>query len=113
MEGGVFLFGYIKPSTPELRVRDNELYKAFYCGSWLLDHSLIDLLGRDANISKFSARFTTFGVKSAGLSPLNFVFHLPKDTKIEELPENSRLQRILKKHYLDGKAIYDMHGIFF
>lgn len=26
------MFGYIKPSTPELRVRDNELYKAFYCG---------------------------------------------------------------------------------
>ena len=88
-------------------------YKAFFCGSWLLDHSLIDLLGRDANISKFSARFTTFGVKSAGLSPLNFVFLLPRDTKIEDLPENSRLQRILKKHYLDGKAIYDMHGVFF
>lgn len=26
------MFGYIKPSTPELRVIDNELYKAFYCG---------------------------------------------------------------------------------
>lgn len=26
------MFGYIKPSTPYLRVKDNELYKAFYCG---------------------------------------------------------------------------------
>ncbi|MBQ4055251.1 MAG: hypothetical protein IJD17_06010 [Clostridia bacterium] len=26
------MFGYIKPSTPELRVRDNELYKSLYCG---------------------------------------------------------------------------------
>ena len=26
------MFGYIKPEVPDLRVRDNELYKAFYCG---------------------------------------------------------------------------------
>lgn len=26
------MFGYIKPNIPELRVRDNELYKATYCG---------------------------------------------------------------------------------
>lgn len=26
------MFGYIKPEVPDLRVRDNELYKAYYCG---------------------------------------------------------------------------------
>ena len=26
------MFGYVKPFTPELKVRDYELYKAFYCG---------------------------------------------------------------------------------
>ena len=26
------MFGYIKPDIPELKVRDNELYKATYCG---------------------------------------------------------------------------------
>ena len=26
------MFGYVKPMTAELKVRDNELYKAFYCG---------------------------------------------------------------------------------
>ncbi len=26
------MFGYIKPEIPDLRVRDNELYKACYCG---------------------------------------------------------------------------------
>ena len=88
-------------------------YKAFFCASWLLDHAIIDLLGKDANTSKFSARFLTFGVKSAGVSTFSFVFRTYGDVKIEELPENSRLQRILKKHYLDGKAIYEMHGVFF
>lgn len=26
------MFGYIRPSVPELRVKEHELYKAFYCG---------------------------------------------------------------------------------
>ena len=26
------MFGYVKPNIPELRVRENELYKATYCG---------------------------------------------------------------------------------
>lgn len=88
-------------------------YKAFFCSSWLLDHAIIDLLGKDSNTAQFSARFTTFGVKSAGVSIFNFVFKRSGNVEIEELPENSRLQRILKKHYLDGKAIYEMHGVFF
>lgn len=88
-------------------------YKAFFCSSWLLDHAIIDLLGKDANTAKFSARFTTCGVKSAGVSTFTFVFRSPRDVKIEDLPENSSLQRILKKHYLDGKSIYEMHGFFF
>ena len=26
------MFGYVKPNIPELKVKDNELYKATYCG---------------------------------------------------------------------------------
>ena len=26
------MFGYVKPDIPELKVKDNELYKATYCG---------------------------------------------------------------------------------
>lgn len=88
-------------------------YKAFFCASWLLDHALIDLLGNDANISKFSARFTAFGVKSNGISPFNYVFRRYGDVNIDELPDDTRLRKILKKHYQDGKSIYDMHGVFF
>lgn len=89
-------------------------YKAFFCGSWLLDPALVEILGEDANISKFCKRFIPFGVKSAGTSPFGYVFHkYGDDLKIEDFPENSRLQRALKRHYLSGKAIYDMHGVFF
>ena len=88
-------------------------YKAFFCGSWLLDPTLVDLLGEDANISRFCKRFIPFSVKSVGASPFGYVFGGHSADDLEGLPENSRLQRLLKKHYLDGKAIYDMHGVFF
>ena len=26
------MFGYIKPLTPELRIREHECYRAYYCG---------------------------------------------------------------------------------
>lgn len=32
MQGGVSVFGYIKPDIGELKVKDYELYKATYCG---------------------------------------------------------------------------------
>lgn len=88
-------------------------YKAIFCASWLLDKQLVDILGEDANISKFCNRFIAFGTKSAGTSPFGYVFQKSADTPLEELPENTRLQRALKQHYISGKAIYDCHGVFF
>ena len=89
-------------------------YRAFFCGSWLLDPTLVDLLGEETNISKFCKRFIPFGVKSAGTSPFGYVFHTyGNDINISALPEDSRLQRLLKKHYLEGKSIYDIFGVFF
>ena len=38
------------------------------------------------------------------------VTHLPQCSVSQE---NTRLERALKKHYLDGKAIYMPHGFFF
>lgn len=88
-------------------------YKAFFCGSWMLDHAVIDLLGNESNVAKFSSRFLTFGVMSAGVSVFNFVFRSYGDVKIDDLPEDTRLRRVMKKYYQDGNSIYDMHGIFF
>ena len=87
-------------------------YKAFVCGSWLMDDQLCDLLGEDKNISKFCARFDKIGRKSAGRGVFSFVYLLPNTSSVDysALPENTSLERILKKHYLDGKAIYEMYG---
>lgn len=89
-------------------------YKAFFCGSWLLDPQLGDLLGVDSNIARFGRRFTPVCVKNDGYGVFRFAFLMPDNNfTFEELPENSRLQRAVKKHYIDGKAIYAMHGFYF
>lgn len=89
-------------------------YKAFYCGSWLLDPQLGDLLGADSNIARFGRRFTPVIAKNDGYSVFRFAFLMPDNNfTFEELPEKTRLQRAIKKHYLDGKAIYGVNGFYF
>ena len=91
--------------------------KAFFCASWLLDKQIEDLMGAESNIAKFGNRYQRMHYKDPGTGAIGFVFNVgekkytPKN--IEEAPENTRLEKILKKHYLEGKAIYAPHGFFF
>lgn len=89
-------------------------YQCFTCHSWLMDPQLEALLGAESNITKFMNMFTKVTCKSAGEDVFNFVFNKPDlNFAIEELPENTRLQKALKAHYLNGKAIYEVCGFFF
>ena len=87
-------------------------YKAFVCSSWLMDDMLIDMLGEEKNISKFCGRFLKIGQRSAGRAVFSFVFLQPDVNNVDynALPENSSLERLLKQHYIDGKAIYECYG---
>jgi len=89
-------------------------YKAFYCHSWLLDPTLCDLLGENSNIVKFGNRFIRQTGKSGGSAVFSFVFLDPgaKDD-LAALPEDTRLTKALKYHYLDGKYIHEYFGYFF
>lgn len=91
--------------------------KAFFCASWLLDRQIEDLLGDGSNIAKFGNRFHRMQYKSDGMAAIRFVFNVngKKYTlnDLDTLPENTRLEKLLKKHYLEGKAIYEPHGFFF
>lgn len=89
-------------------------YKAFVCFSWLMSAQLDELLGPDTNIVKFSRMFRRLTRKSKGQDVFSFVFLKPDmNFDIKDLPENSSLERALKKLYLDGKALYEMYGFFF
>lgn len=89
-------------------------YKAFDCHSWLLDPQLVSLLGENANIAKFCRRFRPITHHSNGEAVYNFVFFKPDmNFRVEDLPENTHLERALKQHFLNGKAIYETYGYFF
>ena len=52
--------------------------------------------------------------KSNGNGVMNFIFFDPdRRIPLADLPEDTRLQRALKQHYLDGRVIYEMFGYFF
>lgn len=90
-------------------------YKAIVCYSWLMDPQLEGLLGDESNIVKFGKRFNRIGAKSAGRGVFYFIFNQPLNTEppITILPERTRLERALKEHYMNNKAIYEMHGYYF
>lgn len=89
-------------------------YKLFFCGSWMLDTQVPELLGEEKNVPKFCRRFHPLCVKDAGRAVFTFVFQKPSGAEFEisKLPENTSLERVLKKHYLEGKAIYETFGFF-
>ena len=86
-------------------------YHAFACSSWLLDPVLEELLGSDSNIVRFGKLFAPLTRKIHGTSALYFIWGLPNaDGDLSQLSENTRLERALKQHYLQGKAVYEVNG---
>ena len=89
-------------------------YNAFVGYSWILDPQVTDLLDPQSNISKFNNRFKKVTAKCPGESVFSFVYLKPNmNFSIDDLPENTTLERAIKKHYQEGKAIYRMSGYFF
>jgi hypothetical protein len=87
-------------------------YKGFIITSWVLSPIVHDLLGQKGNIVNFGNRFIKVTKKDKATSVFSFVF-LQKDVNnvdLEALPENTSLERALKKHYLEGKKVYDTYG---
>lgn len=88
-------------------------YKAFTCSSWLMDPQLDEILDRESNIVKFRQRFHSLTRKSDGTAVFNFIFNKPDmNFEIKDLPEDTKLQRALKKQYIEGKVIHEMEGFF-
>lgn len=90
---------------PEANIR------AGFCGSWLLDPTLEAIIGPDSKIVRFGARFARYPHLSAGREVFSFVFP-PNSTDLTKLPENTRLERGLKKRYLEGGYVHAYLGVF-
>lgn len=85
--------------------------RCIICGSWLLSPQLWDIMNEKSNIVAFGKRFTLAPMRSAGKDVFSFVFP-PGIKNYEELPENTTLERGLKKLYLEGKYLYTFYGAF-
>lgn len=82
-----------------------------YCCSWLLDPTLAELQGAKSNITAFQRSFVRYPIKNNGMSVFSFVF--PRYcSDYRELPEETSLQKKIKKLYLEGKYIYFVSGIY-
>ena len=102
---------------PSVRESLADLYRIFpeytdkpvYCHSWLLSPHLKDMLPAKSNILAFQEMFDLSDEYDPGTGFLQWVFKNPQLPK-EDLPENTSLQRKLKRFVLDGGVFLDGKG---
>lgn len=99
---------------PSMREGLAEFYRLFpeyegkpvYCHSWLVSPMLKDFLPENSNILRFQEMFDIDPQGTPGNGVKLWVFKNPK-VPTEEFPENTSLQRKLKKFFLEGGQFLD------
>jgi hypothetical protein len=102
---------------PSIREGLAEFYRLFpeyegkpvYCHSWLMSPQLQALLPETSNILRFQELFDMVPEATPGRGVLLWVFKNPK-LPMEEMPENTSLQRKLKQFFLNGGEFLDGKG---
>lgn len=79
------------------------------CHSWLLSPTLKEVLSPDSHILEFQKLFQIQTTGQKDMEYMVWVYKRP-DWKLEELPEDTSLQRNLKKYLLAGGAVEDARG---
>lgn len=86
--------------------------KCLFCSSWLMDPTLEEMLGSESKIAGFQNGYVRCPNLSAGKEIYSFVFVGYKG-EVKDLPENTRLERALKAHYLAGNYVHAFKGVQF
>lgn len=86
---------------------------AVFCTSWLLNPRLKQIQGERSRITQFEECFIKYPCKDAtGAAVFSFVF-VRRPDDLEDLQEDTSLQRKLKKLYLNGDCIHTYSGAIF
>lgn len=85
--------------------------KAYHGYSWVFNKHLRDIMGRDTNITMLADMFELYPTAGGHHGIYEYVFKRPESTPIEELPEDSSMQRALKKYLLDGNCFCEMAAV--
>lgn len=90
-------------------------FKAIYCTSWLMSLDLREILKPESNILGFQNDYIPVPLRGGDATTFSFVFGDSTITPemVPNLPENTSLQRAIKKRYLDGGYICQGAGFFF
>lgn len=95
---------FFKTVFPEYKKKD------YFCESWLLSPALEELLGADSKILAFSHLFEIIEVFPENTDYMEWVFQ-KKCCPVEELPENTTLQKRMKQYLDSGKKVGAAAGI--
>jgi len=83
----------------------------YVCHSWLLSPQLKELLPANSNIVSFQNRFAITHVEPDNRDFIGWLFRVSDNTAVEELPENTSLQKKTKQLLLAGGNIGEAGGI--
>lgn len=84
-----------------------------FCNSWLLNPTLKQIQGPESRITQFEECFAKYPNRDpAGKAVFGFVFGKPYGDPAQ-LPENTSLQRKLKKLYMDGGCLHSYSGAIY
>lgn len=97
------VLGSIKNSENEIKKYFNIEKPEYCCDSWLLSNQLNKIIDSKANIAKFYALFDVKDGPDATKDILNFVFNVQECKDYNTLPENTTLQKLLKKELIKNK----------
>lgn len=82
----------------------------YFCSSWLLSPVLKNMLPPTSKILKFANRFTVAKYDESAEDYKIWVYK-SNQLKPEDFPENTSLQRNLKKHVLSGGKVGEAFGV--
>lgn len=85
------------------------MYKEYRCHSWLLDSKLKEMLSENSNIVNFQNRFKIYDKGEESTEFIEWLYYT-KSTDYHMLPENTSLQRSMKKYLLSGGTVRNAYG---
>jgi hypothetical protein len=84
--------------------------RPYVCESWLLSPALPELLPPEANIIKFQQQFEILEWKKENKDFMAWIFPVPPDTPMAQLPEQTGLQKKVKEWLFAGGQIGSAYG---
>ena len=85
-------------------------FEGFVCESWLLNPYIKEIMGRETNITRFGDMFDRFVPDEDEFGVYISVFGVLEPESIDELCEETSMQRNIKEYLKSGKEFKDFGG---